>query len=146
MAPELTRACPHLCLHAGCARIEDRRTVGPHRGLSDLRQLLAGLNVFEDGLLQARQVLVAVLQHGLQAVRHAHARHGASGAAAGAADQAPRPAIPLIRVRARCRDQGRARAARSGVAGSSASESVHAARRGDVGAGGVGQEKAGKAL
>ena len=65
----------------------------------------------------------------LQAVRHAHARHGASGAAAGAADQAPRPAIPQIRVRARCCDQCRARAARSGVADSSASGSVHAAKR-----------------
>lgn len=41
-------------------------TIGSHRRASDLCKLLAGLDVFQHGLLKPTQVLVALLQHGLQ--------------------------------------------------------------------------------
>ena len=48
-----------------------RRAVGPHGRLQDGAQLLAGLYVLHDRLVQAHQVLVALLEHGLRARRSA---------------------------------------------------------------------------
>jgi hypothetical protein len=69
---------------AGAAAAAARRvrTVGAHRRPRDLGKLLAGLDVLQHRLLEAGEVLVPVLEHGLQAVGHPAHRHRAWGGAA----------------------------------------------------------------
>lgn len=54
-------------------------TIRAHRRLDDRGELLAGVYVLVDGLLQPRVVAVALLQHGAEAVREARGGHGCSG-------------------------------------------------------------------
>ena len=50
-------------------------TVGPQGGPGDGRELLARLDVLHHGLLETGEVLVALLEHGLEAVGHPRRRH-----------------------------------------------------------------------
>lgn len=44
------------------------RTIGPQRCACDLRQLLAGLDVFDDRFVQAGEVAVPLFEHGLRVI------------------------------------------------------------------------------
>ena len=51
------------------------RAVWPQRSARNFAELPASVDIFDHSLVKTRQVLVAVLKHGLQAKRHTTGAH-----------------------------------------------------------------------
>ena len=55
--------CPYLNTRQNVERERERDTIGTKRGASDKGELLASIDVLENGFVETREVLVALFQH-----------------------------------------------------------------------------------